>query len=78
MRVSIIILRDYYSMQIDLLTYYYYRLMSEFLDDIKSFFGMGTALAAEGSMPVPEQWKDDPVAQKQIGDRTRRVPIVWR
>jgi hypothetical protein len=38
--------------------------MSEFLDDIKSFFGTGAALATEGPKPVPEQWKDDPVAQK--------------
>ena len=38
--------------------------MPEFLDDIKSFFGKGSALATEGPKPVPEQWKDDPVAQK--------------
>ena len=38
--------------------------MSEFLDDIKSFFGTGAALVTEGPKPVPEQWKDDPVAQK--------------
>jgi|GEM_PF-3603791 len=38
--------------------------MSEFLDDIKSFFGTGSTLATEGPKPVPEQWKDDPVAQK--------------
>ncbi len=38
--------------------------MSEFLDDIKSFFGTGSTLATEGPKPVPEQWKDDLIAQK--------------